>query len=213
MKEIFYDWGGANVWLFHVINDIRFEWLDKFMLFGTGLGEHTRFTLYLVFLTLIALVAVNKPAQDIQQYQTRVKRWMAVIAVFGIAYWLNGLLLGYLKPLLDFPRPQLALSLDAAHVIGAPEYHHSLPSGHSAFAMMVVASIWPVLNRWWRVAGACFVLWVGISRISLGLHFPADVMAGFLLSLAVVLLVKLFLHKLMGLIFIRVERRPVTLKI
>ena len=29
MKEIFYDWGGANVWLFHAINDIRFAGLDR----------------------------------------------------------------------------------------------------------------------------------------------------------------------------------------
>jgi len=39
------------------------------------------------------------------------------------------------------------------------------------------------------VAGVSFVLWVGLSRISLGAHFPADVLAGYLSSLAVVLLV------------------------
>lgn len=197
MKEIFYDWGGANVWLFHAINDIRFEWLDNVMLFGTYLGGHTFFPLYLVLLTLIALFVVNQPAQDFSLYETRVKRWMAVIAVFSLAYWLDGLLLGALKPLLDFPRPPLALPVDTVHIVGAVELHHSLPSGHSSFAMMVVASLWPVLTRWLRVAGVFFVVWVGISRISLGAHFPADVVAGFILSLAVVLLVYLALHKLM----------------
>jgi len=197
MKEIFYDWGGANVWLFHAINNIRFEWLDKVMQLGTLLGDHNRFSIYLVLLTLFALVTVNTPAQDSTFYQAQVKRWMAVIAVFSMAYWLDGLLLGVLKPLLDFPRPPLALPLDTVHIIGEAEYHHSLPSGHSTFAMMVVASLWPVLKRWWRVAGACFVLWVGLSRISLGMHFPADVMAGFLLSLAVVLLVYFAIQKLM----------------
>ncbi len=64
MKEIFYDWGGANVWLFHAINDIRFEWLDKVMLLGTTLGDHILFPLYLGVLTLIALVVVNTPFQD-----------------------------------------------------------------------------------------------------------------------------------------------------
>jgi membrane-associated phospholipid phosphatase len=196
MKEIFYDWGGANIWLFHAINDIRLAWLDKVMLLGTGLGDHTLFPYYLALLTLFALVAVNMPVRDPEQYKVQVVRWMAVIAVFGVAYLLDGLLLGALKPLLDFPRPPLALTPGTVHIVGIPEFHHSLPSGHSSFAMLVTASLWPVLNRRWRVAGAVFVLWVGISRISLGAHFPADVGAGFLSSLIVVLLVFVAIQKL-----------------
>jgi membrane-associated phospholipid phosphatase len=42
-----------------------------------------------------------------------------------------------------------------------------------------------------------FVLWVGVSRMSLGAHFPADVAAGFLSSLIVVLLVHAAIQKLM----------------
>jgi membrane-associated phospholipid phosphatase len=206
MKEIFYDWGGANVWLFHAINDVRFVWLDNVMLLGTGLGDHTLFPFYLGLSTLVALVVVNTPAQDPAYYRVQVTRWMAVIAVFSLAYLFDGLLLGMLKPLLDFPRPPLALAPGTVHIVGMPEYHHSLPSGHASFAMVVTASLWPVLNRIWRVAGVCFVLWVGISRISLGAHFPADVMAGFLSSLAVVLLVYVAIQKLMRLIAGRTKR-------
>jgi membrane-associated phospholipid phosphatase len=50
------------------------------------------------------------------------------------------------------------------------------------------------------VAGAIFVLWGGISRMSLGAHFPADVLAGFQSSLAAVLLVYVAVHKMMKLI-------------
>lgn len=192
MKEVMYDWGGANVWLFHAINDIRAEYWDKLMLLGTGLGEHALFPIYLALTTLVALYAVVKtPLEDAARYQAQTTRWMAVVAVFSIAYYLDGLLIGALKPLLDFPRPPLALPPGTVHIVGVPEYHHSLPSGHSSFAMLVVASLWPILDRSWRVAGAFFVLWVGVSRVSLGAHFPADVMAGFLSSLAVVLLVYL----------------------
>jgi len=206
MKEIFYDWGGANVWLFHAINDIRFAWLDNVMLLGTGLGDHILFPFYLGLLTLFALVVVNTPAQYPAYYRAQVTRWMAVIAVFSCAYLFDGLLLGVLKPLLDYPRPPLALPPDTLHVVGIPEFHHSLPSGHSSFAMLVTASLWPVLNYRWRVAGAFFVLWVGISRISLGAHFPADVIAGFLSSLAVVLLVYVAVKKLTWLISNRTTR-------
>ena len=197
MKEIIYDWGGANVWLFHAINDIRFAWLDKVMLLGTGLGDHSLFPFYLGLLTLYALIVANTSAKDSAHYKDRVTRWMAVIAVFSLAYLLDGLLLGVLKPLLDFPRPPLALPPGTVHIVGIPEFHHSLPSGHSSFAMLVTASLWPVLNRRWRVAGTAFVSWVGISRMSLGAHFPADVVAGFLSSLVVVLLVYAAIQKLM----------------
>jgi membrane-associated phospholipid phosphatase len=197
MKEYFYDWGGANIWLFHVINDIRFGWLDRLMQLGTTLGDHARFPLYLSLLTLAALVVVGDAKADSARYRTQVNRWMSVLAVFAVAYFFDGLLLGVLKPLFDFPRPPLALPPGTVHVIGQPELHHSLPSGHSSFAMLVAASLWPVLSRSWRVAAAGFVLWVGISRISLGAHFPADVAAGFLSSLAIVLLVYAAVRKLM----------------
>lgn len=198
MKEIFYDWGGANVWLFHTINDIRSEYLDKFMLLGTELGEHTLFPLYLGLMILVALSALARtPRQDHTRYQALATRWIAATAVFSISYLLDGLLIGALKPLLDFPRPPLALPPGTVHIIGIAEYHHSLPSGHSSFAMLCVASLWPILNRWGRVAGTFFVLWVGISRVSLGAHFPADVISGFLSSLAVVLLVYAAVQMLM----------------
>jgi membrane-associated phospholipid phosphatase len=190
MKEIFYDWGGANVWLFHLINNIRADYLDKLMLLGTALGEHALFPLYFGLAAIVGLYVVTKiPLKDQVSYQNHATRWLAVIAVLGTAYFLDGVLIGALKPFLDFPRPPLALPPGTVHIIGEPEYHHSLPSGHSSFAMLVIASLWPILGRRWRAAGACFVLWVGISRISLAAHFPADVMAGFLSSLSVVLLV------------------------
>lgn len=188
MKEILYDWGGANIWLFHAINNIRAGYWDQFMLLGTDLGEHALFPAYLALVTLFALSAIVRTPQQ-GSNRNHAQAWMAVIAVFCTAYLLDGLLISTLKPLLDFPRPPLALPAGTVHIIGAAEYHHSLPSGHASFAMLCAASLWPMLNRWWRVAGIFFVLWVGISRVSLGAHFPADVMAGFLSSLAVVLLV------------------------
>lgn len=188
MKAIFYDWGGTNIWLFHAINDIRFAWLDRLMLLGTFLGDHTRFPFYLGLLALLALVRVNL-SEDAAHYRLHAGEWMTAIAVFSLAYFLDGTLLTALKSWFDYPRPPLALPQGSVQIIGIPEYHHSLPSGHASFAMLITASLWPVMSRIWRVAGVLFVLWVGISRISLGAHFPADVAAGLISSLLVVLLV------------------------
>jgi membrane-associated phospholipid phosphatase len=190
MKEIIYDWGGLNVALFHAINGTHSGFIDSFMQLGTALGGHSNFSLYLSLLVVTAFVALARmPVQEAVIQQKIALRWLAVITVFSIGYVVDGWLISALKPMLDFPRPPLALPDGSVHVVGDAELHHSLPSGHASFAMLVVASMWPLFKRWWKVAGIFFVLWVGISRISLGAHFPADVMAGFLLSLIVVMLV------------------------
>lgn len=186
VKEVFYDWGGVNVWLFHCINNIRFEFLDKIMLAGTSVGSHELFGFYSALLGIAAIFALSKKDTS----RLNVQLWISTLAILSIAYVIDGWFLGAIKPFLNFPRPPLALPLENIHIIGVAEYHHSLPSGHSSFAMLVVASIWPLLLPWQKKIGLFFVIWVGLSRISLGAHFPADVLAGWISSLMIVLLVR-----------------------
>ena len=199
MKEILYDWNGANVWLFHFINNIRGDTLDRVMTFGSQLGAPLSFSNYL---GLIALFAVAHVAHVSRHHATLMQvqalRWLALIAVLAIAYVIDTVLVSMLKYWLDFPRPPLALGAAAVRSIGAPEFHHSLPSGHSSFAALLAACLWPALNRYGRVAAIVYVLWVGVSRVSLGVHFPADVVYSFLLSLAVVLPIRHFVYSTLG---------------
>jgi membrane-associated phospholipid phosphatase len=185
VKEILYDWGGLNVWLFHAINNLRGDAWDYAMQLGTALGDHARFPLYMALLGLAALwyLATARAATTASD---RAPILLAVLATLSLAYFVDGLVVNWLKVALDFPRPPLALPPDSLHVLGPPEYHHSLPSGHATFAMTLAAGLWPLFRRPGRIGLAAFVLWVCLSRISLGAHFPADVLAGCLVGLAVV---------------------------
>lgn len=197
MKALFYDWGGFNVWLFHIINDIRNPLWDRLMLIGTELGSHSHFTFYLGAAVVIALAAVARHAPNPGPSADRyAMAWMTVIGVFVIGYVLSGFVIGWLKAGFHFPRPPAALPPGSVHIVGEAEFRHSFPSGHSAFAMLIAASFWPVCNRWWKIATAVFVVWVGMSRMSLGAHFPADVLGGYAVSILVAVAVNWLLEML-----------------
>lgn len=194
MKTIFYDWGGANVWLFHLINDIHSPFWDRLMLAGTALGAHGNFPFYLAAAALAGVIAgasrKNPGALEASL------NWLCAICVFAWSYILLGLLVGAIKTGLDLPRPPLALPLGSVHIVGAAEYRYSFPSGHAVFAMTITASLWPVLKRRWKIAAALFVAWVGLSRVSLGVHFPADVAGGYGLALLAVTTVRFLVARL-----------------
>jgi membrane-associated phospholipid phosphatase len=77
----------------------------------------------------------------------------------------------------------------ALWVSPAPEQSFSFPSGHTmgsmALATVVAVLAWRTRWRWPAVvAGAVFVLAVSASRLYLGVHYPSDVVAAWMASLA-----------------------------
>ncbi|WP_157889113.1 phosphatase PAP2 family protein [Herminiimonas arsenitoxidans] len=70
----------------------------------------------------------------------------------------------------------------------APESTFSFPSGHAMQAMTIALTLIILLraSRYIRgvvIASAGFVLLVGLCRMYLGLHYPSDIVASYLLSI------------------------------
>lgn len=86
----------------------------------------------------------------------------------------------------------------------APEYDYGFPSGHAMSSMVFVAVLvilsWNTRWRWPVLAiGSIFVLAIGWTRLYLGVHFPSDILAGWMASIAwaigVNLLIRPHFHK------------------
>ena len=71
----------------------------------------------------------------------------------------------------------------------APETTFSFPSGHAmgsmTLAMVVILLAWPTRWRWPALlAVGVFALLVAFSRIYLGVHYPSDILGGWMAAMA-----------------------------
>lgn len=109
------------------------------------------------------------------------RRWRGALFA-GVVLGGSGLLNLAAKQVFARPRPDLWASL-------APEHGFGFPSGHAmgaaTLAWVLALMAWPTRWRWPVVlCGAAFAASVGWSRVHLGVHYPSDVVAGWLLATA-----------------------------
>ena len=154
----------------HWFQTSRTTFLDDAMLEITALGAG----LVLVMIVLIASVFL---------WQTQHK-WSAYLLLLAT---LGGKLLNtLLKAAYARPRPSIVESLTETHST-------SFPSGHAMSSMVVYGSVAYLVGRLepskrlkyttWLIA-AIVIAAIGVSRMYLGVHYPSDVIGGFIAGLA-----------------------------
>lgn len=107
--------------------------------------------------------------------------WLALMMAGGTALNL------VLKQIFAAPRPDLLPHLDIVH-------SYSFPSGHAAGNMMMFGALAMLAARrggYWAAGG--MIALIGISRVWLGVHWPSDVVAGFVEGLGWLALCRVWL--------------------
>ena len=177
MKRALYGWYGGNVWLFHVIAAFHGRRWIQFMRLVSDLADHRRVALYVVALCATGILAVSFAFRR-NHGEAAAFRWFTVLCVFAIGTALDHIVVDAMKTWFAFPRPGVVFGTRAPGARHTGFLFEAFPSGHAAFAAVLAVSVWPTARFAVRVLLVFAVLLVGLSRVSLGLHFPADVLGG-----------------------------------
>lgn len=128
------------------------------------------------------------------------KRW--IFFIYTVMTFLGAITISYTgKIIVHRARPHL---WELVYQIGSD---YSFPSGHAmssmSFALVLIILTWNSSWRWLTVIfGSFFVIGIGWTRLYLGVHYPSDIVGGWMIALAwsmvVLLMGKLFLTQLIS---------------
>jgi undecaprenyl-diphosphatase len=113
------------------------------------------------------------------------KSWLDLFRVF-LSAGAAAIISKILKILIHTPRPQFALE-GVESLFEKTTY--AFPSDHATFFMALAVAIFFV-NRKAGLVFFVFALLVGMARIAAGVHFPVDILGGFILGATVAYLAK-----------------------
>jgi undecaprenyl-diphosphatase len=150
----------------HLLVSRRTPRLDRLMRAVTHFGD-AALTIGLVLLMLVAGDAA----------------WAAAGRVAALALVASHLMVQLLKRTINRVRPALPVGLES--LIAAPD-RFSFPSGHSAASLSIALAAAPVLGAPLGFAALALAALVGASRCYLGVHYPGDVIVGWLAAIAAV---------------------------
>lgn len=133
----------------------------------------------------------------IQDFNQRSSKFWIIYKEFmriGIIYSIFGVIYAGLKFSVNLPRPFCSLPAGSFVTIADTQIERclsSFPSSHSGLSLLVTYIIWPYLTIWQKFISCLIVLLTAISRITLAMHYPADIIYSYLITIIIIIIGKI----------------------
>ncbi|MGB9599500.1 MAG: phosphatase PAP2 family protein [Myxococcota bacterium] len=163
----------CNIAVFRFINSHHSSFFDNFFLWTRLLGRGEVILLILLFLLLV------RRREDF--YRLLISSLLTAVLVI------------LLKNLLSAPRP--ASFLPDVHLL-LPYYKNSFPSGDTSVATLILFSFFRKVNMVCRFLLLLYWLIISYGRVYLGVHFPLDILGGFLAAILCIALTPILAKRL-----------------
>ncbi len=149
-------------------NGLASRWLDPLFYLWSQLGNAA-----VSFALVVALALIFKRPTFLKEHLP----WLVAAALLGgvVVHWLKDFV-GRDRPVEVFSQLVKAGKVHL-HLVGPILSRSSFPSGHAQLAFAMATYLSFALPRWWW-AFLGIAAGVALSRIYMGVHFPADCLAG-----------------------------------
>lgn len=156
-----------DILILDIVNSRRLEALDPFLIFITNTSSY----IAIGFICLVFIASLVKKSVILKRYglQLLSSFMLAFVLIKSLKYSI-----GRIRPFDTYNHIEQLVD------IGTP----SFPSGHTLESAAIATSIFLLFKN--RSLSAIALLWalaVAFSRISLGVHYPSDVIAGIFIGI------------------------------
>lgn len=144
------------------------------------LAEYFQYLLIAIFLLLLFFSKYAKP-EKLRLF------WVTVISIIVARFGAAELIRFF------YHRPRPFITYQVHRLLFENEW--SFPSGHSAFFFAMATAIC-IYNKKWGIGFFLAAIFMNISRIIAGVHYPTDIIGGAIIGMAVAYIVFYFAEKI-----------------
>ncbi|XVN41935.1 MAG: phosphatase PAP2 family protein [Rickettsia endosymbiont of Argas persicus] len=194
MFEIFYNFCGLNQEIFLFLNKItNIGSVAHFLRIISFCFNIANFALIYILYCIYLYIQLKKIKNDTERQNKFWNNYKKLVEI-GIIYAIFGLVFTALKFTINLPRPYCNLAEgDFVTILNTAGERclSSFPSSHTALSVLVVYFIWNYVKLPIKILMICIILLVSLSRISLAMHYPSDIIYGIIIGFITILIGKL----------------------
>jgi len=194
MFEIFYNFCGLNQEIFLFLNKITNIGLIPYLLRIISFCFNIANFALIYILYCIYFYIQLKKIKNTTERQNKFWHGYNKLVEIGIIYAVSGLIFTALKFSVNLPRPYCSLPIDSfVTIINTANERclSSFPSSHAGLSVLVAYFIWDYVKLWVKISMICVIILVSLSRISLAMHYPSDIIYGIIIGFITILIGKL----------------------